>query len=91
MATITKIREIQDFPGGPGVKKPPANAGDVGSIPGQGAETPHASGQLCPWPTVGEKPMLSNGEPAHCNQDLAQPKIDKYFRKENPETYKMFY
>ena len=27
----------RDFPGGPVVKNPPANAGDMGSIPGQGA------------------------------------------------------
>ena len=27
---------IRDFPGGPGVKNPPARAGDVGSIPGLG-------------------------------------------------------
>ena len=26
----------KDFPGGPVVKNPPANAGDTGSIPGQG-------------------------------------------------------
>ena len=28
--------ETQDFPGGTVVKNPPANAGDVGSIPGPG-------------------------------------------------------
>ena len=32
------------FPGGP-VKTLPCNSGGAGSIPGQGAETPHAS-----WP-----------------------------------------
>ena len=35
-----------DFPGGPMVKNPPSNAGDVGSIPGQGSKSPHAEGQL---------------------------------------------
>ena len=35
-----------DFPGGPGVKNPPSNAGDVGSIPGGGTKIPHAGGQL---------------------------------------------
>ena len=33
-----------DFPGGPVVKNPPYNAGDVGSIPGQGTKIPHAAG-----------------------------------------------
>ena len=28
------------------VKNPPSNAGDVGSIPGQGSKSPHAEGQL---------------------------------------------
>ena len=34
------------FPGGPVVKNPPSNAGDVGSIPGQGTKISHAAGQL---------------------------------------------
>ena len=33
-----------DFPGGPVVKNPPCNAGDAGSIPGQGTKIPHATG-----------------------------------------------
>ena len=37
-----------DFPGEPVVKNLPSNAGDVGSIPGQGTKIPHASGQLNP-------------------------------------------
>ena len=37
---------MRDFPGGPVVKNPPYNAGDVGLIPGQGTKTPHAVGQL---------------------------------------------
>ena len=31
----------RDFPGSPGVKNPPSNVGDVGSVPGQGTKTPH--------------------------------------------------
>ena len=30
------------------VKNPPSNAGDMGSIPGQGTKIPHAMGQLSP-------------------------------------------
>ena len=29
-------KKLKDFPGGPVVKNPPANTGDVGLIPGQG-------------------------------------------------------
>ena len=32
-----------DVPGGLVVKSSPSNAGSVGSIPGQGAEIPHAA------------------------------------------------
>ena len=35
------------MPSGPGVKTSPSNAGDVGSIPGQGAEIRHVS-----WPKI---------------------------------------
>ena len=44
----------EDFTGGPVVKNPPSNAGDLGSIPGQETKIPHATGQL-------EKP-------AHCTK-----------------------
>ena len=35
-----------DFPGGPVVKNPPFNAGNLGWIPGLGTKIPHALGQL---------------------------------------------
>ena len=35
-----------DFPGGPEVENPPSNAGDIGSIPGQGTKISHVVGQL---------------------------------------------
>ena len=41
-------RSTRDFPGGPVVKNLPSNAGDVGSITGQGIKIPHATGQLSP-------------------------------------------
>ena len=36
------------------VKNPPSNAGDAGSIPGQGTKIPHAAGQLSPSATTTE-------------------------------------
>ena len=36
----------RDFPGGPVVKNPPSNAGDVGSIPGRVTRIPRATRQL---------------------------------------------
>ena len=37
-----KNTQQREFPGGPGVRNPPSNAGDTGSIPGQGTKIPHA-------------------------------------------------
>ena len=50
----------RDFPGGPMVKNPPSNAGDAGSIPGQGTKIPHAMGQLNPHAATREKPVCRN-------------------------------
>ena len=56
----------QDFPGGPVVKNPPYNAGDAGSIPGQGTNIPRAMGQLGLPATTTELSRLS--ERAHVPQ-----------------------
>ena len=42
-----------DFPGGPGVKDLPSNAGDTGSVPGRGSKTPQGVGQL--WSRQGTR------------------------------------
>ena len=49
----------KDFPGGPVVKNPPYNAGDTGSIPGQGTKIPHATGQLSRHATTTELAHLN--------------------------------
>ena len=36
-----KAQFIWNFPGGPVVRNPPSNAGDVGSIPSQGTKISH--------------------------------------------------
>ena len=48
-----------DFPGGPVVKNPPSNAGNVSSIPGQGTKIPHVSRQLNPRATTIELVRLN--------------------------------
>ena len=42
----------RDFPGGPVVKNPPCNAGDLGSIPDWITKIPQATGQLSPCTTT---------------------------------------
>ena len=54
-----KIDLSGDFPGGPMVKNPPANAGDVGSIPGRGTRIPHAVGQPSSCATTTELVRLN--------------------------------
>ena len=44
----------RDLHGGPVVKNPPCNAGDTGSIPGQGNKIPYAMGELRPRATTTE-------------------------------------
>ena len=41
-------RQKRDFPGGPVVRNPPSNGGDVGSALGWGTKIPRAMGQLSP-------------------------------------------
>ena len=56
-STVSGTKEIQkteDFSGGPVVKNPPFNAGDLGSIPGQGTKIPNAVRQLSPHVTTRE-------------------------------------
>ena len=40
---VKKKKRSRDFPGGPGVKSPPFNVGDISLIPGWGTKIPHAS------------------------------------------------
>ena len=47
------------------VENLPSNAGDVGSIPGQGTKIPHATGQLSPHATA--------TEPAHLKERARVP------------------
>ena len=58
---ITEILKLNgwDFPGGPVVKNLPYNAGDTGSIPGQGTKIPHAAGQQSPRATATELACLN--------------------------------
>ena len=43
---------MRDFFGGPVIKNPPSNAGDMGSVPGpQGTKIPNALGQLSLYAT----------------------------------------
>ena len=63
----------EDFPSGPVVKNPPANAGDMGSIPDLGTKIPHIVGQLSPQllkpaprePALCSKRNHRNEKPAH--------------------------
>ena len=50
----------RDLPGGPVVRNLPCNAGDAGSISGQGTKIRHAVRQLSLCATAREKPVCCN-------------------------------
>ena len=66
------------FPGGPVVKNPPSNEGDLSSIPGQETKIPHAMEQ--------PSPSAATREPKCCNEDPAQP---KFLNKKDRESSKI--
>ena len=60
----------RDFPGGPVIKNPPCDAGDTGSIPGQGTKIPHTTEKLSPRTTTREsttKDLSRCKDPTPCN------------------------
>ena len=59
LVRLNKNTWLGDFPGGPVVKNLPWNAGDIGSIPGQGTKIPHATKQLSLHTTTRE-PVCHN-------------------------------
>ena len=59
-----------DFPGGPVVKNPPSNAGNLGSIPGP--ETKISHGQLSPCAATPEKALCLE-KPIHCKEEPVCP------------------
>ena len=44
---VCSLKSTEDFPGGPVVKNPPADAGDMGSIPGPGRFHMPRGNQVC--------------------------------------------
>ena len=70
----SRCQQGRDFPGGPVVKNPPANAGEMGSIPGSGNQDPTCHGAT--------KPSYLNQRSSVCHSDNpGQPKILKLSKK----------
>ena len=83
------------------VKKPPVNAGDMGSIPCPFGKIPHATQQLSPRAAIPEAGALDLGcnktvSRSHCSyrqaqeqqQDPAQPKINALTKSINQDERK---
>ena len=92
--SVVKHKKL-GFPGGTVVKKPPANAGDAGLIPGPGrfhlprSNWDHELQLLkppCLQPVLHENPAHRNQrEPAPSNGDPAQPNQTKHMLVTKPE------
>ena len=65
-----------DFPGGPVVKNPPSNAGDLGSNSGQRTKIPHAEGQPSPRALTTE-PMGSGTHTPKLRPDVVKKQYNK--------------
>ena len=61
----SRVGTPRGFPGGPGVKNLPWNAGDLGSIPGWGTRIPHAEEHL--------SLRAATAEPAHHDEPVHEP------------------
>ena len=48
------VNPLEGFPGGSVIKNPPANAGDVGSIPGSGGSPGEGNGNPCQYSCPGK-------------------------------------
>ena len=59
------------------VKNPPSNAGEEGSIPGQGPKIPHVERRLNSCPTTREKPK-------GCNERSCMPQLKHEAAKKYP-------
>ena len=55
------------------VKNLPSNAGDAGSIPGQGTKIPRASGQVSPCTATREKPCAATKSLSAATKDSKCP------------------
>ena len=74
------------FLGGPVVKNPPSNAGDSGSIPGQGTRIPHAGGNCAHMPQL-KKPVCLNSW-AHVLWSLCSITREAHTPQQRPRTAK---
>ena len=76
-STVLNNGKFRNFPGGPEVKNPPSNAGDVALIPSRGTKIPHASQQLSLSAATTEptghnqRTRAATKDPARCNEDPA--------------------
>ena len=70
-----------DFPSGPGIKNPPANVWNMGSVPGPGRfhmpQGKQAHAPTCLKPELRSKRSHCSEKLTHCNEEPGQPKINK--------------
>ena len=87
-----KDYQIWDFSGDPVVRNPPANAEDMGLIPGQGTKIPHAVGKLSLHTATTESKCHSWREVCVPQwRPKAAKEISKYFFKKEYQNYSYEY
>lgn len=77
MSNYINTYQSRDFPSGPGIKNPPSNMEDTGSIAGWGIKIPYATGQLSLHAATTEalhhnkSPCTTVKDSTWCYEDLA--------------------
>ena len=72
-----------DFPGGPVVKSPPCNAGEVGLIPGQRTKISHAKEQWSPSVSTKESMCCMQWKILHDATKALHSQISKIYMQKN--------
>ena len=67
--------DLKGFPGGPVIKNPPANAGDMGSSLGRSSKIPHAARPLSPGATTTEPGCCNYWSPLFVRAQAPQEAI----------------
>ena len=82
----SKSDSLRNFPGGPGVKNLPSNAGDVGLILRWGIKILYVSEQK-PLYCNQRNPTHCNKDTAWCNEDPVQQKVSLIEKKKKNQAY----
>ena len=87
MSNYINTYQSRDFPSGPGIKNPPSNMEDTGSIAGWGIKIPYATGQLSLHAATTESSC--SRAPCSPRREMLAPYLEKPEGTTRPSTAKV--